>query len=63
MIICGALHSSALYRLKPNTSKLDEIEESCSASDTGSLCDLDGKKKKKSFFNFRRRKEKTETLS
>jgi len=59
----GALHSSALYRLKPNTSKLDEIEESCSASDTGSLCDLDGKKKKKSFFNFRRRKEKTETLS
>lgn len=59
----GALHSSALYRLKPNTSKLDEIEESCSASDTGSMCELDGKKKKKSFFNFRRRKEKTETLS
>lgn len=60
----SALHSPILYRLKPNQPTLDEIEESCSASDTGSLSDLEGKKKKKkSFFNFRRRKEKVETLS
>ena len=41
------------------TSHLSEVEESCSASDTGSVNDLDGKKKKKrSFFNFRKKKEK-----
>jgi stromal interaction molecule 1 len=50
---------------KVNQSILDEIEESCSASDSGSLCDIDGKKqkKKKSFFNFRRKKDKVETIS
>jgi len=38
---------------------LEEVEESCSQSDTGSVNDLDGKKKKKrSFFNFRKKKEK-----
>ena len=38
---------------------LSEVEESCSQSDTGSVNDLDGKKKKKrSFFNFRKKKEK-----
>jgi len=41
-------------------SQLSEVEESCSASDTGSVNDLDGKKKKKkSFFNFRKKKDKT----
>jgi len=41
------------------SSHLSEVEESCSASDTGSVNDLDGKKKKKrSFFNFRKKKEK-----
>ena len=41
-------------------SQLSEVEESCSASDTGSITDLDGKKKKKkSFFNFRKKKDKT----
>jgi len=40
--------------------QLSEVEESCSASDTGSITDLDGKKKKKkSFFNFRKKKDKT----
>ena len=40
--------------------QLSEVEESCSASDTGSINDLDGKKKKKkSFFNFRKKKDKT----
>jgi len=49
---------------KLHQSTLDEIEESCSASDSGSLCDLEGKKKKKkSFFNFRRKKDKVETIS
>merc|ERR1719167_1951637 len=60
----SALHSSLLHKRKPNQPTLDEIEESCSASDTGSLSELENKKKKKkSFFNFRRRKEKVETLS
>lgn len=60
----SALNNAHLHRMKPNQPTLDEIEESCSASDTGSLSDLDGKKKKKkSFFNFRRRKDKVETLS
>jgi len=62
----SALASSNLFRAtKVNQSVLDEIEESCSASDSGSLCDADGKikKKKKSFFNFRRKKEKVETIS
>lgn len=40
----------------PPGSTLSEVEES---SDTGSINDLDGKKKKKSFFNFRKKKEKT----
>ena len=36
-----------------------QVEESCSASDTGSCTDLTGQtKKKKSFFNFRKKKEK-----
>jgi len=49
---------------KLHQSTLDEIEESCSASDSGSLYDLEGKKKKKkSFFNFRRKKDKVETIS
>jgi len=39
-------------------SHLSEVEESCSASDTGSINDLDKKKKKRSFFNFRKKKEK-----
>merc|ERR1712117_133576 len=53
---------SALNNLKTlkvsNTfaSQLSEVEESC--SDTGSLNDLDKKKKKRSFFNFRKKKEK-----
>jgi len=60
----GALQSSLLHRRKPNQPTLDEIEESCSASDTGSLSELENKKKKKkSFFNFRRRKEKLEVIS
>jgi len=39
-------------------SHLSEVEESCSASDTGSINDLEKKKKKRSFFNFRKKKEK-----
>lgn len=36
-----------------------KVEESCSASDTGSCTDLTGQaKKKKSFFNFRKKKDK-----
>merc|ERR1711862_952319 len=30
--------------------QLSEVEESCSASDTGSITDLDGKKKRKNHF-------------
>lgn len=60
----GALQNSLLYKRKTNPPTLDEIEESCSASDTGSLSELENKKKKKkSFFNFRRRKEKVEVIS
>ena len=36
---------------------VEELEESCSASDSGSMTDL-SKKKKKSFFHFKRKKEK-----
>lgn len=62
----SALQNFATYqpRVKGNPPTLDEIEESCSASDTGSMTDLEGKKKKKkSFFNFRRKKEKLEVSS
>jgi len=53
----SALHSQSLRVTL--ASQLSEVEESCSASDTGSITDLDGKKKKKkSFFNFRRKKDK-----
>lgn len=64
----SALHSQATGSLSlltvgrarqkgsPPGSTLSEVEES---SDTGSINDLDGKKKKKSFFNFRKKKEKT----
>ena len=38
---------------------VEELDESCSASDSGSVTDLSGnKKKKKSFFHFKRKKEK-----
>ena len=37
---------------------VEELDESCSASDSGSMTDLSGKKKKKSFFHFKRKKEK-----
>ena len=38
---------------------VEEMDESCSASDSGSMTDLSGnKKKKKSFFHFKRKKEK-----
>jgi len=58
----SALQSN--HKLRASQHVLDEIEESCSASDTGSINDLEGKKKKKkSFFNFRRKKDKLETLS
>jgi len=62
------LHSKAMASLlsvhrglsrisPPNlSSNLSEVDES---SDTGSVNDLDGKKKKKSFFNFRKKREKT----
>lgn len=53
----------SLLRVRGSPPTLDEVEESCSASDTGSITDLDGKKKKKSFFNFRRKKEKTASAS
>ena len=36
---------------------VEELDESCSASDSGSVTDL-SKKKKKSFFHFKRKKEK-----
>jgi hypothetical protein len=62
----SALHSKAmasllsahrgLNRVSPPGSTLSEVDES---SDTGSVTELDGKKKKKSFFNFRKKKEKT----
>jgi len=46
-------------RAIPQPHQLSEVEESCSASDTGSCTDLTGQaKKKKSFFNFRKKKEK-----
>jgi len=46
-------------RAIPNPLQLSEVEESCSASDTGSCTDLTGQaKKKKSFFNFRKKKDK-----
>jgi len=48
----------SLLRVKGSPPTLDEVDESCSASDTGSITDLDGRKKKKSFFNFRRKKDK-----
>lgn len=65
----SALHSKSVLSSSLRSSlgvsgyhgtQLSEVEESCSASDTGSVNDLDGKKKKKkSFFNFRRKKDKT----
>jgi len=46
-------------RAIPQPHQLSEVEESCSASDTGSCTDLTGQaKKKKSFFNFRKKKDK-----
>ncbi len=39
-------------------SVVEEMDESCSASDSGSVTDVSGKKKKKSFFHFKRKKEK-----
>jgi hypothetical protein len=53
----------SLLRIKGSPATLDEVDESCSASDTGSITDLDGRKKKKSFFNFRRKKDKHATAS
>ena len=49
--------ASALSASKPSI--VEELEESCSASDSGSVTDLSGsKKKKKSFFHFKRKKDK-----
>ena len=53
-----ALHQVPTLRVSTTFSHLSEVEESCSASDTGSINDLDKKKKKRSFFNFRKKKEK-----
>ena len=53
----GAGAASVLSGSKPSI--VEELEESCSASDSGSVTDLSGsKKKKKSFFHFKRKKEK-----
>merc|ERR1712045_313453 len=53
-----ALHQVPTLRVSTTFSHLSEVEESCSASDTGSINDLEKKKKKRSFFNFRKKKEK-----
>lgn len=53
------LSLSPLIKASPSQPALSEVEESCSASDTGSCTDLTGQvKKKKSFFNFRKKKDK-----
>ena len=52
--------ASGLHLSLSKPSIVEVLEESCSASDSGSMNDLEGKekKKKRSFFNFRRKKEK-----
>jgi len=54
----SALNMQTLKVSNTFMSQLSEVEESCSASDTGSINDLEKKKKKRSFFNFRKKKEK-----
>ena len=56
--------ASGLHLSLSKPSIVEELEESCSASDTGSMNDLESKdkKKKRSFFNFRRKKEKKSEL-
>jgi len=54
----SALNTQTLKISSNFVSHLSEVEESCSASDTGSINDLEKKKKKRSFFNFRKKKEK-----
>jgi len=53
----SALDKQATLKVSSSfVSQLSEVEESC--SDTGSLNDSEKKKKKRSFFNFRKKKEK-----
>jgi len=54
----SALNTQTLKISSNFVQHLSEVEESCSASDTGSINDLEKKKKKRSFFNFRKKKEK-----